>query len=187
MCKLACERGCGRGGGGGSTWKLEGTRSPTEYMVSCGPLCVLPTCASGSPLHKYYTHTHAHSYIHTHTTHTRTHTHTYTHTCILWAVVHSSICVPAAAHCTTHSYVWHASFRCVTRLIYMGASGSPLLAPFICVTWLITMWVYDSFISVTWRIHMCARGSPLHSNPLPVWIWRYEYTSSLLHSCICET
>ena len=64
----------------------------------------------------------------------------------------------------THSYVWHDSFICVTRLINMCDMTRSYVwhDSFICVTWLIHMcdmtdsYVrHDSFICVKWLIHMC--------------------------------
>ena len=63
--------------------------------------------------------------------------------------------------CTmTHSYVWHDSFTCVTRLEARLLERA--YASFIYATWLIYMcgmthlyvW-HDSFICVTWLTYMC--------------------------------
>jgi len=62
---------------------------------------------------------------------------------------------------TTHSYVRHDSFVCVTWLIHMCDMTHSYVwhDSFICVTRLIHMW-HDSFKRVTWLIHMC---DPTHS------------------------
>ena len=85
---------------------------------------------------------------------------------------------PISVSNTTHSFVWHDSFICVTWLIYLGDKTHPVVEhdPFMCVTrlnllrdmmqssltWLFHLCVmpqlcvwHDSFICVTYLIHVC--------------------------------
>jgi len=64
----------------------------------------------------------------------------------------------------THSYVWHDSFICGTRLIHMCDMTHSHVwhASFICVTWRVqtrdmthSYVQHDSFLHMTWLIRMC--------------------------------
>ena len=126
-------------------------------------------CLSHVPLVNESCHTCVHESCHTHT-----HTHTWVYRalcqdvwmlvkkcvmfmCVPWRVHmcgmtrsyvchNSSICVTWRIHMfdMSNSYVWHDSFICVTRH-----------ASFICVTWLLYIWMACSFMSATWLVHIC--------------------------------
>jgi len=78
--------------------------------------------------------------------------------CVAWRV---HICDTIHYMCAmTHSYVWHDSFMCGTRLFHVFAYVRH--NTFICVAWLIhvcdithsCVW-RDSFTCVTWLSHVC--------------------------------
>jgi len=80
--------------------------------------------------------------------------------CVTWLIYicDSYICVPWLIHMcgTSHSCVWHGSFKRVTWLIYMSSplSMSPLMI------------LLRSFICVTWLIHMCESYFVCHDSSI---------------------
>jgi len=109
------------------------------------------------------------------------------HTCE-WVMTHNSgtRTIPVHMCVMTHSYVWHDSFICVTRLIHMRDMPPSYVwrDSFICVTWLIHMWDmtywyvwHDWLMCVTWLIHIC---DMTHSY---VWDISFIRVTWLIHMC----